>query len=76
MDQNNKDAIEWSKGRPARHVAKRKHIDITRNYVMELIVSTKVKTNKMGTSEMIADYLTKPLIPKEFAERIDRGGIF
>lgn len=74
--QDNRGAIDWAEGGPAKQFVKRKNIDIKFNSVMKLIDDGEVKLKKVDTNKMIADYLTNPLAPGKFENVIKRAAIF
>lgn len=76
IPQENRGAIDWAEGGPAKHFARRKHIDIKFNIAMRLINDSAVKLEKVNTNEMIVGYLKKPLAPGVFPNKIKRCKIF
>ena len=63
---DNKPAIALAKD-PVQH-KRNKHIDIRHHYVRELIKDKKVSLEWLSTSDMLADFLTKPLGYNKFSK--------
>lgn len=69
-------ANERAEGRTAEHFAKREHIDLNFNYVMEGFDSNNIKVKKVSTQDMLADYQTKSLGTNEFQDPLERAELF
>jgi hypothetical protein len=59
-----------------RSSSKSKHIDIKFLAVKEIIQSGLISIKHIGTTSMVADPLTKGLIPKQFHEHVAHMGIY
>lgn len=68
-------SIECAKRRTSKHFTERKQIDIRLNFAMELIKTGEIKLGKLVAAEIIADYLTNLLTPKEIISEIDSKDI-
>lgn len=73
---DNSGAIEWVVRGPAKHFARRKHIDIKHNYIMDMIQRGEVVLAKVECKHMLADFLTRPLESKDVKEAIARCEVF
>lgn len=74
--QDNVGCMEWVHGGTAKHFNKRKHIDLKHHYLMSIVESKKVVLKLIGTREMEADFLTKPLYPTELRRASEIMNIF
>jgi hypothetical protein len=54
---------------------KSKHIDIKHQYIRDLVQRKTVKLQYIGTSEQVADILTKPLTSKQFVQLRGKLGV-
>ena len=70
---DNKSAVLFSNNN--RSLTKSKHIDIKYLVVKERIQNGDVSTEHIGTNSMIADPLTKGLLPKSFLDHVTHMGI-
>jgi hypothetical protein len=59
-----------------RSLSKSKHIDIKFLAVKERLHSGFISIKHIGTTSMLADPLTKRLIPKQFHEHVTQMGIY
>lgn len=73
---DNNGAIEWAEESPAKHFARRNHIDIKTSYVMEEIQLKDIKLRTFEDKDMLADFLTKPLARKHFDIALSHAKIF
>lgn len=74
--QDNKGAIDWVNGGPAKHFSRRKHVDIRYHYVTEMVYNGQIEVVKTPTARMDADFLTKPLGPLPFSNNMRRLKLF
>ena len=70
---DNKSAVLFSNNN--RSLTKSKHIDIKYLVVKDRIQNGDVSTEHIGTNSMIADPLTKGLLPKSFLDHVTHMGI-
>ena len=70
---DNKSAVLFSNNN--RSLTKSKHIDIKYLVVKERIQNGDVSTEHIRTNSMIADPLTKGLLPKSFLDHVTHMGI-
>lgn len=75
VSQDNNGCIEWSKGGPAKHFNRRKHIKIKANCLTQLIKNEEIHLVKVNSNDMHADFHTKPLGSKDFHGEIRRANI-
>lgn len=75
-NQYNVEIFEWANGRAAKLLSKCKHIDIKQNYVMSIVNSDLIMLVTVRTANIIADFLTKPLAPKDLKRAIDFRNVF
>lgn len=68
--EDNSGTIGWANGRPAKHFARRKHVDIELNYIMEQVHKREVNLMKVASADMLADFLTKPMAQDQFEKAI------
>ena len=68
--EDNQGAISTAKN-PAGH-ASTKHIDICCHFVRERVQDEAIALNYIGTDEMIADILTKPLLKHRFEKLVTK----
>lgn len=61
---------------PAIHFAGRKHVNIKLNYIMNLGRDGGINLYKVDTGDMIADYLTKPVLTKDFGAQLYKPKYF
>jgi len=59
--EDNAGTFKWTEGHIAEDFRRSKHIDLKYHHVREKVADGQVKLTKVSTSEMIADFLTKPL---------------
>lgn len=74
--QDNSSALDRAEGGNEKHFAKRKHIYLKMNYAIDLGERKMTKLEQVESSEMVADYLTKPLAPTENVKAITHAKIF
>ena len=70
---DNQSAVSYSNNN--RSSSKSKHIEIKFLVVKERVQSGKVSIEHIGTNSMVADPLTKGLLPKVFHEHVAQMGI-
>lgn len=76
ISQYNNGFIELANGRAMRHLNKRKDITIKRNDEMSMLEENVVRLAPVRTTKLEADYLTKPLAPKELKTELNAVDIF
>lgn len=58
---DNSGTVDWADDGPSKHFARRKHIDIKLNRMMQLIDERGAKLMKFQSVKLLADVLTKSL---------------
>lgn len=61
VHEDNSGTFKWSSGHVAEYFRRCKHVDMRYLHVREEVRDKNILSRKVSTSEMIADFLTKPL---------------
>lgn len=69
-------SVNSAKGGYAKHLARRKPIDMRYNYVMDMVERTETEIVQIPSYEMSADFMTKPLGPGDLENALSRFIIF
>lgn len=59
--EDNAGALTWGTGHVAEDFRRSKHVDLRYHHVREQVADKAIELVKVGTGEMVADFLTKPL---------------
>lgn len=73
--EDNSGAVRWASSTSSEDFSRRKHVDIRYHYVNQCIQEKHVRIVKVGTRDMRADFLTKPLSVQSFRDSIRRIGV-
>lgn len=74
--QDNSRAIDLAEVENEMHLGKHKHIDVKVNYAIDLVERKVIKLEKVESSEIVADYLTRRLVPTGYVNEITSAKIF
>lgn len=61
VGEDNAGAFKWSNGHVAEDYRRSRHVDVKYHHVREHVAAETMKLVKVGTNEMVADFLTKAL---------------